>query len=135
MKETFDTYDTKNQGIIKTSMLGKIIRTLGFNPLESDIQRISKELDPSNSDALKFPEYVAAYTRIPTSVTDKDILPAFQVFDTEKRGVLEAEDMLKNLMNIGEKLDEVEGEAFKENININDQGLFDYNGKYDKIFT
>jgi Ca2+-binding EF-hand superfamily protein len=63
------------------------------------------------------------------TVTDKDILPAFQVFDTEKRGVLEADEMLKSLTNVGEKLDEAEAEAFKESININELGLFDYNGR------
>jgi Ca2+-binding EF-hand superfamily protein len=49
MKEVFDTYDTKNQGFIKTSLLGKILRTLGLNPLESDIQRIAKEIDPQSN--------------------------------------------------------------------------------------
>ena len=48
MKEVFDKYDTKNQGIIKTSLLGKILRTLGFNPLERDIERITKEVDPQS---------------------------------------------------------------------------------------
>jgi Ca2+-binding EF-hand superfamily protein len=49
MKEVFDTYDIRNDGIIKTSLLGKILRTLGFNPLESDIQRITKEIDPQSN--------------------------------------------------------------------------------------
>ncbi len=49
MKEVFDTYDTSNQGFIKTSLLGKILRTLGFNPLESDIQRVTKEVDPQSN--------------------------------------------------------------------------------------
>jgi Ca2+-binding EF-hand superfamily protein len=48
MKEVFDTYDTKNVGFIKTSLLGKILRTLGSNPHESDIQRITKEIDPES---------------------------------------------------------------------------------------
>ena len=42
----FDSHDTKNQGFIKTSLLGNILRTIGFNPLESDIQRVTREVDP-----------------------------------------------------------------------------------------
>ena len=49
MKVVFDTYDTKGQGVIKTSLLGKILRQLGLNPLESDIQRVSKEVDPQSN--------------------------------------------------------------------------------------
>jgi len=127
MKDIFDSYDTKNQGTIKTSQLGFILRTLGFNPLERDIQKVSREIDPTNIDAIKFPEYVTAVLSIPTSVMDKDIIPAFQVFDAEKRGFLEADEILKSLTNTGEALNEIEAETFKDSININEVGLFDYN--------
>lgn len=49
MKEIFDTHDTKNLGFIKTSSLGKILRTLGLNPHESDVQRITKQVDPESN--------------------------------------------------------------------------------------
>ena len=66
-------------------------------------------------------------------MTDKDIIPAFQVFDTEKRGLLEVDEILKSLLTVGEKLDELEANTFKENLTINEQGLFDYNGKSNLI--
>jgi Ca2+-binding EF-hand superfamily protein len=46
MKDVFDKYDKHGQGIIKTSQFGTILRRLGLNPLESDIERVCKELDP-----------------------------------------------------------------------------------------
>jgi len=54
MKDIFDTYDTKNQGFIKTSLLGNILRTIGFNPLESDIQRATKQVDPMSKKRQDF---------------------------------------------------------------------------------
>lgn len=75
---------------------------------------------------------MAAVLSIPTRVLDKDIIPAFQVFDPDKRGLLEADEILKSLTNIGEKLDELEVNTFKENMSINEVGLFDYNGKWPK---
>lgn len=80
-------------------------------------------------DQLKFPGYVTAFLSIPTSVTDNDILPAFQVFDPEKHGVIEADEILKSLTNVGEPLNEAEAKAFRDNIKINDLGVFDYNGE------
>ena len=53
MKEVFDTYDKQNAGFIKPSLLGKILRTLGFNPLESDIERVIKEVDPDRKNFVK----------------------------------------------------------------------------------
>ncbi len=50
------------------------------------------------------------------------------MFDSDLRGLLEADEILKSLTNVGEKLDEIEVNTFKENMNINEVGLFDYNG-------
>jgi Ca2+-binding EF-hand superfamily protein len=50
MKDVFDTYDTQNQGFIKTSLLGNILRTIGFNPYESDIKRATEEVDPQSKN-------------------------------------------------------------------------------------
>lgn len=54
MKDIFDAHDTKNQGFIKTSLLGNILRTIGFNPLESDIQRATREVDPQSKTKTTF---------------------------------------------------------------------------------
>lgn len=51
------------------------------------------------------------------------------MFDLEKRGVLEADEILKSLTNVGEMLDEAEAKAFKASLKIDDLGLFDYNGE------
>ncbi|UJR25861.1 hypothetical protein I4U23_007211 [Adineta vaga] len=134
MKEIFDTYDTNNVGFIKTSLLGFILRTLGFNPREADLQRVGKEYDPERTDQLKFPEFVASILGIQSTVSDKEIIPAFQVFDPEKRGVIGADEILKSLTNVGEMLDEVEAKAFKDNLKIDDLGLFDYT-EFFKKFT
>jgi hypothetical protein len=42
--------------------------------------------------------------------------------------------MLKHLSNIGEQLNEIEAKTFKDNMHINEEGLFDYNGKKNIFF-
>lgn len=81
------------------------------------------------TDQLKFPQFVGSVLGIQTSITDKEIIPAFQVFDPEKRGVIEADEIMKCLTNVGDMLDEVEAKAFKDNLKIDDLGLFSYEGK------
>ena len=104
----------------------KSIHKVRQQPQSTNNERRSLSID---TDQLKFPEYVAAFIGIPMTVIDQDIIPAFQVFDLEKTGFIAADDILKSLANVGEQLDEVETKAFKDNMNINEQGLFDYNGK------
>lgn len=48
MKDIFDANDQSNAGLIKASTLGFILCTLGFNPRESYLQRVSKEYDPES---------------------------------------------------------------------------------------
>lgn len=99
--------------------------------LPNHLDRSDRSL--ADKDQLKFPQYVAAFLGIPSSVTDRDIIPAFQVFDIDRRGVLDADEMMKQLTNVGEPLDEAEAKAFKDNLKIDERGLFDYTGKADDV--
>ena len=143
MKDVFDTSDTAGQGIIKASEFDQILRLLSLNPLESGIQRITKKIAPQSNycrnmriksiskrfffsvdlDQMKLPQYVTAFLSVPNAVTD--ILSVFQVFDPDKRGVIEGDEIMKSLTNVGEPLNEVEAEAFRDNLITNDLGLFD----------
>ena len=62
MKDVFDTYDTKNEGFIKASLLGDILRSIGFNPMDSDIQRVIKEVDPQSRQKRQIALLVHPYT-------------------------------------------------------------------------
>ena len=62
------------------------------------------------------------------TVINQDIIPAFQVFDQDKIGFISADGILKSLTSVGEQLNEVEIKAFKDNMKINEEGEFDYNG-------
>lgn len=48
MKDIFDANDSQNQGFIKTSQLGNILRLIGHNPLDADIERAMREFDPQS---------------------------------------------------------------------------------------
>ena len=80
---------------------------------------------------MKFPEYVSAVLSIPMSVIDQDILPAFQVFDTEQKGLLQVEEMIKSLTTVGEPLNDIEAKTFQKSLRIDEEGRFDYNGKFE----
>jgi Ca2+-binding EF-hand superfamily protein len=84
-------------------------------------------------DRMKFPDYVTAFRSIPTSVTDNDILRAFQVFDIDKTGVLQAEDILTCLTSFGEPLNKIEAKTFEKNLKIDERGFFNYNGRYQRL--
>lgn len=78
---------------------------------------------------MKFPAYVNAFLSVPSTVTDADILPAFRVFDPQQQGLIEAETIMKSLTTVGEALTEAEAKTFQDNLRLNEQGQFDYNGK------
>ena len=44
-KEAFNLYDKDNDGIIATQKLGRVLRAMGLNPTEIEIQEMIDEVD------------------------------------------------------------------------------------------
>ena len=51
-QEAFKLYDKDNDGIIATKKLGRVLRTMGLNPTEIEIQEMIDEVDSEGKTLL-----------------------------------------------------------------------------------
>ena len=60
-KEYFALFDKDGDGIIKSKEVGTVIRAIGFNPLEQEVQDAVKQYDHGNGtiDLTEFLEIMA----------------------------------------------------------------------------
>ncbi|KAF9176506.1 hypothetical protein BGZ49_006205, partial [Haplosporangium sp. Z 27] len=47
LKDAFNLFDRKGSGNIATSSLGDLLRSVGQNPTQAEIQELSAQADPS----------------------------------------------------------------------------------------
>ena len=103
--------DKDGDGQITTKELGTVMRSLGQNPSESELQDMINEVDADNNGTIDFPEFLTMMARkMKDTDSEEEIREAFKVFDRDNNGFISAAELRHVMTSIGEKLtdDEVD---------------------------
>merc|ERR1712036_16531 len=79
-KEAFSLFDKDGDGTITTKELGTVMRSLGQNPSEGELQDMINEVDNDGSGSIDFPEFFHLMSRkMHDTDTEDEIREAFRV--------------------------------------------------------
>ncbi|ESN94228.1 hypothetical protein HELRODRAFT_164028 [Helobdella robusta] len=128
IKECFTLFDKDADGQISCQELGTVIRSLGQNPTEAEVQEIIKNIIRKNSFSLS--ELVQVMSRFSSDPRNKEeeIRDAFRVFDRDNTGVISAAELRHVMTNIGEKLLDKEVDEMIREIDVDKDGQINYEG-------
>merc|ERR1711998_386147 len=88
-KEAFSLFDKDGDGTITTKELGTVMRSLGQNPTEAELQDMINEVDADGNSTIDFPEFLSLMARkMKDTDTEEELIEAFKVFDREAMGSL-----------------------------------------------
>ena len=108
-KEAFSLFDKSGDGSITTKELGTVMRSLGQNPTEAELQDMINEVDQDGSGTIDFPEFLTLMARkMQDSDSEEEIKEAFRVFDKDGNGFISAAELRHVMTNLGEKLTDEE---------------------------
>jgi len=134
-RSAFDIFvEDSEDGTISTKELGKVLRMLGQNPSEQELQEMVDEVDEDGSGTIDFEEFTQmmsmqlaaeALQQIPER-PEKELAEAFRVFDKNCDGYLDYDEIAVILDSCGEKFEEWEIKAFIAEGDKNDDGKMDY---------
>ncbi|PON23160.1 AP-1 complex subunit gamma-1 [Trichoderma gamsii] len=80
-KEAFSLFDKDGDGQITTKELGTVMRSLGQNPSESELQDMINEVDADNNGSIDFPEFLTMMARkMKDTDSEEEIREAFKQF-------------------------------------------------------
>ena len=86
-KEAFSLFDKDGDGTITTKELGTVMRSLGQNPTEAELQDMINEVDADGNGTIDFPEFLTMMARKVKEVEgDEELRQAFMVFDKDGNG-------------------------------------------------
>uniref|UniRef100_A0A665TX50 Calmodulin n=1 Tax=Echeneis naucrates TaxID=173247 RepID=A0A665TX50_ECHNA len=81
-KEAFSLFDKDGDGTITTKELGTVMRSLGQNPTEAELQDMINEVDADGNGTIDFPEFLTMMARkMKDTDSEEEIREAFRVFD------------------------------------------------------
>ncbi len=110
LEESFLLYDTVGDGKIDINLLGDALRGLGLNPTVGDVDKIRKEIDPTQgAKRVSFDEFLPIYQSVlqkdkKTKMTNEDFVECFRVFDKDGTGLITAGELHHVLTTLGERL-------------------------------
>ncbi|KAJ4476261.1 calmodulin [Lentinula lateritia] len=131
-KEAFSLFDkvvsTDGDGTITTKELGTVMRSLGQNPTEAELQEMVNEVDVNGDGTIDFPEFLSMMARKMKDIdSEEEIKEAFRVFDKDGNGFISAAELRHVMTNLGEKLTEEEVDEMMREADQDGNGTIDYN--------
>jgi len=98
----FNAVDEDRSGSISIGELRGLLRKMGFNPMPEAVDELKKEVDEDHSGVIEFPEFLVALRILRerhgfTKAEVADYYHAFEKYDTDKSGVIDAKELV-NIM-------------------------------------
>lgn len=126
-KEAFSLFDKDGDGTITTKELGTVMRSLGQNPTEAELQDMINEVDADGNGEIDFPEFLTMMARkMKETDSEEEIREAFRVFDKDGNGFISAAELRHVMVNLGEKLTDEEVDEMIREADIDGDGQINY---------
>ncbi|KAK1793083.1 hypothetical protein P4O66_011492 [Electrophorus voltai] len=126
-KEAFSLFDKDGDGTITTKELGTVMRSLGQNPTDAELQDMINEVDADGNGTIDFPEFLTMMARkMKDTDSEEEIREAFRVFDKDGNGYISAAELRHVMTNLGEKLTDEEVDEMIREADIDGDGQVNY---------
>eukprot|EP01063_Lacrimia_lanifica_P025371 TRINITY_DN33168_c0_g1_i1.p1 TRINITY_DN33168_c0_g1~~TRINITY_DN33168_c0_g1_i1.p1 ORF type:complete len:176 (+),score=60.24 TRINITY_DN33168_c0_g1_i1:60-587(+) len=126
----FALYDEAGAGSLPSGQLGTLLRALGYNPSEAQVQAMRGTLDKDGVDGSFDLAALQKFQQELHDVRPDDyealIEQSFKVFDKAGSGTLSAQELKDVLMTIGDKLSVVEADDLLRGAEVDADGRLGY---------
>eukprot|EP00298_Acanthocystis_sp_HF-20_P011086 c19223_g2_i1.p1 GENE.c19223_g2_i1~~c19223_g2_i1.p1 ORF type:complete len:250 (-),score=100.12 c19223_g2_i1:126-800(-) len=109
LKEAFSCFDRDGDGSISVKELGDVIRSLGTDPSESELQDLVNEVDVDGDGHIDFSEFLTMMAKKMAEVDEEaELREAFNLFDTSGQGTIPVSQLCSAVRSLGAETDEAE---------------------------
>jgi len=126
-KEAFDEFDKDGSGSISTKELLGVMRSMGQNPTEDEVLELVMEVDLNGDGTIDFPEFLQMMKKKSNEQEHLDDLrEAFKMFDRNKDGYIDLNELKKVTSLIGTTLTSADLCKFMSEADKDGNGKIDY---------
>ncbi|XP_023347177.1 calmodulin isoform X2 [Eurytemora carolleeae] len=116
-QDAFNRFDTAGAGVISSKQLGKVLRFIGQNPTEAELQDMVNEVDKDGTGSIDFPEFLSMMA---IKVNEQN------AEEEDGNGFIDRRELSLMMRFMGESLTETEINLIIDEADIDHDGLIDY---------
>jgi len=125
--ESFRLSDIIGDGIITENEIPRVLRRIGENPRENELQDMINQVDPKGDGLFDFQLFIRLMTFFDRRIiTEPEITEAFKVFDRDGGGSIESAELLHVLSSMGDTMTQEEAEGMIAEADKDGDGAVDY---------
>jgi len=127
LTEAFSLFDTDGNGHISAQEFVIILKSLGLNLSEAEVQDLFYEIDLDGNGNIEFEEFVQMMMKKIRDVDiEEELNEAFKILDKEKSGLVSMNELKSVLTKKGDKLTPEEIQEALLGIQADEDGCFSY---------
>ncbi|XP_055602120.1 calmodulin-A-like [Uranotaenia lowii] len=127
LREAFSLFDRNADGTITARDLGMVLRSLGKNVSDAEVDELLKDVSTDVQGRIQFGDFLAMMTvRLKDFNNEEELKEAFRIFDRDGNGMISAEELKVALKSFGEQLSDEEVEELLREADVNCDGQIDY---------
>jgi len=127
MREAFHLFDKDDSGYICSKEMGPLLRALGWNPTEAEVNGMIAEVDVDHNGKMDLMEFIMMmHNQVGNTDTMEEMKMAFRAFDTDGDGKVSKEEFRLCMLNFGERFSEDEIEEMVKQADTDDDGSIDF---------
>ncbi|KAH8232410.1 hypothetical protein KR032_005801, partial [Drosophila birchii] len=126
-KDAFTQFDKDGTGKVSTRELGALMRTLGQNLSEPELQDLISESEANTSGEFDFNEFCSIMTKqMRETDTEEEMREAFKIFDRDGDGFISPAELRFVMINLGEKVTDEEIDEMIREADFDGDGMINY---------
>lgn len=126
-------FDKQGNGTIPNEKVGDLLRSLGHNPTEAQVEQLVQSF-PTSKSTVTFDQLLAAIqaalasnpNKFQPQTTAEEFIQGFQVFDKDNNGLISIGELRYVLTSLGEKMTDAEVDELVKYIEVNKNGYVNY---------
>jgi len=126
-REAFEEFDKDGSGAISSKELLGVMRAMGQNPTEDELNNMVMEVDLDGNGTIEFPEFLEMMKKKANTVDQEgELREAFRIFDRNKDGYISMKELKKVTTLLGATLTKEEVDEFMKEADVDGNGKLDY---------
>jgi calmodulin len=126
-KEAFSLFDKDGEGTITTKEVGSVMRSLGQNPTEAEVQDVINEVDADGTGTIELPEFLSWMAhKMKDTDAEEELIEAFKLFDRDGNGFISAAELRHVMTNLGDNLTDEEIDEMIREADVDGDGQISF---------